>query len=278
MDDEPELYIFRPPVDDTWRAEHARQQQESRSRQLERLLAVLAMADALTDDPRARAEAVLDGLFVTRHRETGEACTCACHPRLPETDLHDYGAACPCSQTVAERRANWDAWTAERDAFWASPEGLEITARRRAEEEALEAWLAAEPGVTVTSHGGLAPEQWEGTVDGHSFYFRERHDLWRIELDLVPSGRLVEVWTGADTDDVDARRFKEITEGEVIAEGIAGAAGYGRTPVERARFLVDTIRSHLRRRDCTFHTTGRHRIEQLLGQPIEWCPACGTRT
>ncbi len=30
----------------------------------------------------------------------------------------------------------------------------------------------------------FAPEQREGTVDGHSFYFRERHGTWRIELDL----------------------------------------------------------------------------------------------
>lgn len=33
------------------------------------------------------------------------------------------------------------------------------------------------------------PEEWHGEVDGHSFYFRERHDEWRIVLDLRPSGR-----------------------------------------------------------------------------------------
>lgn len=56
------------------------------------------------------------------------------------------------------------------------PEGLAATAARQAEEDALEAWVEADGGIEVRSHGGCAPEQWEGTVDGHSFYFRERHD------------------------------------------------------------------------------------------------------
>jgi hypothetical protein len=43
----------------------------------------------------------------------------------------------------------------------------------------------------VHSHGGLTPEEWRGEVDGHSFYFRERHDEWRIEVDLRPSGRFI---------------------------------------------------------------------------------------
>ncbi len=133
--------------------------------------------------------------------------------------------------------------------------------------------LRVTPGSPSPSHGGLAPEQWRGTVDGHSFYFRERHDHWRIELDLAPSGRFVEVWTG--NDDANARKFKEIDEGEVIAEGTTAVAGYGETPLERARFIVDQIRTNLRRRRCTVHNTEHDALELLLGRPLEWCPVCG---
>jgi hypothetical protein len=73
MDEEPQLYIFRPAdPGDGWRAERKSQREEIRRRHLECLVSVLAVADACSDDGLARAEAVLDGLFVTRHRETDE--------------------------------------------------------------------------------------------------------------------------------------------------------------------------------------------------------------
>lgn len=278
MSDDPELYIFRPPdPGEAWRAEQERKRDESHRRLVDRLMGLLALADAVTEGPRARAEAVLDGLFLHRYRESGDPCHCGCHPRLPESDLHDDGSDCPCRRTAEERQAGWDAWIADRDAFWESPEGREITARHRAEEADLAAWLDDEAGVTVSSHGGLAPEQWKGTVDGHSFYFRERHDDWRIELDLAPTGRRVEIWTGADPDDEAARRWREVEEGEVIAEGTTAATGYGATSLERALFIVGEIRTHLRRQTCPVHTAERDDIELLLGRPLDWCPACGTR-
>lgn len=278
MDDDPELYIVRPPdPGDGWRAEREHVRRESRRRHLERLEAALAVADACTDAPRERAEAVLEGFFGSVRRETGDQCGCSCHPQLPDTDLHGYGADCHCRDTAEERRAHWLAWQAEHVAFWASPEGRDIETARQVEEDALAGWLAAQPGVVVTSHGGWAPEQWRGSVDGHTFFFRERHDHWRIELDLAPSGRFAEVWRGGDPDDGAAHEFTELDEGEVIAEGTTSADGYGETPLERARFLVDTIRTHLRRRGCTAHTAGRAELEQLLGRPPAWCPACGQR-
>jgi|AntAceMinimDraft_17_1070374.scaffolds.fasta_scaffold411836_2 hypothetical protein len=33
------------------------------------------------------------------------------------------------------------------------------------EEHELHRWLATEPGVVVSSHGGAYPEQWEGTTE-----------------------------------------------------------------------------------------------------------------
>ncbi len=158
MDEEPDLYILRPPDrDDGWRAERERQREESRRRHLERLVSVLAVAGPRSDDPPARAEAVLDGFFITRHRETDEPCTCSCHPQLPEADQHDYGSACPCRLTAAERRVSWDACTAERDAYWASPEGREIQAREQSEEDALAAWLATDPGVSIAATAAWPP-------------------------------------------------------------------------------------------------------------------------
>lgn len=277
MDEEPELYIFRPPdLGEDWRAERDRQRAEARRRHLERMSGVLAFADTCAADLSTRAEAVLDGFFVTRHRESGEPCTCSCHPQLPETDQHEYGLDCHCQHTAEERRRSWEEWEAENDRYWASPEGLAIRAERAAERAALEAWVAADPGVVVSSHGGLAPEQWTGSVDGHSFYFRERHDHWRIELDRVPSGRFLEVWTGG-LDDESNRRTKEIEEGEAIAEGVAGGPTYGTTPVERAQFIVDTIRTHLYGLVCSVHGAERDEWELALGRPMRWCFACGSK-
>jgi hypothetical protein len=277
VDDEAELYVFKFEESEERRAERERQHRQSRARHLERMEAVLALADAFADDAQARAEAVLDGFFVHRRRESDELCSCECHPQLPETDRHDYGSSCPCQQTAAERTASFDRWMAEMDAYWESPEGQAVRARERAEEADLQAWLAGDPGVVVTSHGGWFPEQWRGSVDGHSFYFRERHDHWRIELDLRPSGRFCHVWKGGDPDDDENLELKEIDEGDVIAEGTTGADRYGRTPLERARFIVDTIRAHLNRQRCTVHVDRRDDLELLLAAPLEWCPVCGVR-
>jgi hypothetical protein len=42
--------------------------------------------------------------------------------------------------------------------------------------------------------------QWEGTVDGHSFYFRERHGAWYIELVLAPNARFANRVVGLQDD------------------------------------------------------------------------------
>lgn len=113
--------------------------------------------------------------------------------------------------------------------FWRSPQGRRLQTAQQAAEAELRAWLADQPGVVVHDHGGQVPEQWEGEVDGHSVYFRERGGEWDIEIDLRP------------------RDGSTRGQGDVIAAGTIGAEGYGESPRERAAFIVTTIRDHLRR-------------------------------
>lgn len=123
----------------------------------------------------------------------------------------------------------------------------------------------------------MCPEQWWGSVQGRKFYFRERHGDWRIEFDLRPSGRFSKVWKGGALDNEDSFEQREIDEGDVIAEGVVGVPGYGRSPRERADFIVRVIRDHLRRTTCTIHAGGRADLERLFGVAVSWCPACGER-
>lgn len=198
-------------------------------------------------------------------------------PRLPETDLHDYGFACICARTRKDRRRAWEEWRDNIKAFWESPAGQQVTADEQAAEADLQAWLATQHEVVVGSHGGLATEQWDGAVDGHTFYFRERHGEWRIELDLRPSGRFARTIAGADADGTIHYNEKELDEGDVIAHGTTDDDCYGTTPIERAQFIIDTIRIHLARQACTLHRDDLSSIEALIGTNVTWCPACGTR-
>lgn len=228
-------------------------------------------------DPGAFADLALDALMGWRYVESGEPCPCSCHPRLPESDFHDYGFGCGCARTAEDRRHAMDKWRDEREAFWESPEGKRIRADARAAETQLEAWLAAQRGVVVHSHGGFAPEQWRGEVDGHTFCFRERSDVWRIELDMRPSGRFARAFVGTDPDGEARYEERELDEGDVIAHGTSDVDGYGTTAVERAKFIVDIIRIHLAREACNLHMQDLSSIEALLGREVRWCPSCGTR-
>lgn len=46
-------------------------------------------------DPDVQARIALDALTAWRRNTGDDVCGCSCHPRLPDTDLHDYGFACP---------------------------------------------------------------------------------------------------------------------------------------------------------------------------------------
>jgi hypothetical protein len=277
---EPELHVIKLPDwpgADEWRAERARHRAEARLRYI-RHLAPLLSGLVEADDAETLASTVLDALLIWNRLGTDERCQCSCHPHLPESEFHDYGFGCSCQLTAEERTARFDAWMAEIDAFWDSSEGQRLTAAARAEEDELQAWIRDHPEVVLGRHGGLAPEQWWGEVDGHSFYFRERHDHWRIELDLRPSGRHYRAWSGeGDLDDDANFTWREVEEGDVIAEGATTDESYGKTPLQRFQFIVDTIRTHLGRQTCTLHTVHLDELELLLARPVNWCPECGTQ-
>lgn len=267
---EPELHVITFPAGagEEFRARADRHRAEARARYLAHLSQHLSEADAAL---------ALDALTVWDDVTSGDRCACSCHPRLNDGDLHDYGFDCRCRQTPEARQRQLDEWIAEDDAFWASPEGELITAERGAEEAELMAWLALNPDVVVRSHGGMFPEQWWGDVDHRTFYFRERNDHWRIELDLRPTGRFSKVWLGGDFDDPASFEPRSIEAGDVIADGTTAIAGYGKTPLDRLHFIVDTIRAHVLRQICTVHVDERAALELLLGRPPAWCPSCGTR-
>lgn len=278
VDQEPELEMtdsaeISGAVEYRQRIERARS--GARSRYREHLAAVFDQHGVA--EPGELADATLDALTVWRYIDSGELCICSCHPRLPESDLHDYGFDCVCTRTPEARRRAFNQWRNSIAEFWRSPEGQRITAAEQAADAELAGWLAQQQGASVHSHGGLAPEQWRGDVDGHSFYFRGRHDEWHIELDLRPTGRFVRAMAGTDHDDTVHYQVHESVEGDVIASGTTDTEGYGTTPVERAQFIVDTIRIHLVRRACTHHRDHLASIEAILGTGAHWCPTCGTR-
>ena len=218
-----------PPTAAEYRERSERARIEARSRHRDHLTEVLvgrgfAAASVVAD-------MVLDALTEWRYIDSGERCTCSCHPRLPDSDRHDYGFDCVCTRTCEQRRASFHKALSEIRDLWQSHNGEQTRAATQAAEAELQAWLSQHAGVVVQSHGGWAPEQWRGDVDGHSFYFRERHDDWHIEIDLRPTGRFLDVIDGQNDDGTTRYRQREFEQGDVIATGTIDAEGYGTTVV-----------------------------------------------
>lgn len=210
---------------------------------------------------------ILTELFV--HRDTeGRTCRCSCHPSLGSPAQHgDIG--CPCTRTPAEDAASLDQMFAELDAerarWEATDEGRASLAKEAAERAELESWIEADDGIEVSEWGGWFPEQWRGTVDGHSFSFREKRGHWSIEIDLAETGetylRAVFDEDAADGDDLFTTVPQPVVRGQVIAEGWESDLGV--TPLHHGRFIANTIRAHLRREGCA-HPGARR-----------YCPECG---
>lgn len=92
-----------------------------------------------------------------------------------------------------------------------------------------------------------------------------------------PTGRFIRTVAGTDNDGTIRYQRLEWNGGDVIADGATTAEGYGATPVDRAHFIVDTIRIHLARQACTRHRDDVSAIEAILDTQDRWCPACGSR-
>ena len=229
------------------------------------------------DEADAVADVVLDALTEWRYIDSGARCTCSCHPQLPDNDHHDYGFACICMRTLEHRRNSFKQALNEVRDLWQSPDSEQARNARQAAEAALQDWLTEHPGVAVHSHGGSMPEQWRGNVDGHSFYFRERHGDWHSEIDLRPTGHFSEVLNGHNIDGRTQTRRQAVQQGDIIATGTIDAEGYGTTVVQRAQFIVTTIRDHPKRTSCTHHADKLDAITAALGASVDWCPTCGIR-
>ena len=78
---------------------------ESRSRYRDHLAAAFERHGV--EESSDLADVALDALTVWRYIDSGEHCRCSCPPRLPrlpESDLHDYGFDCVCARTPTDRR------------------------------------------------------------------------------------------------------------------------------------------------------------------------------
>ena len=119
-----------------YRLRRERARTTARGRYHDHLAALLGLHSS--EDPGALADVALEALTLWLHVDSGEPCSCSCHPRLPESNFHDYGFGCGCTRTAQERRRALENWRNETKAFWQSPEGERI----RAAEHAAEAELA----------------------------------------------------------------------------------------------------------------------------------------
>ncbi len=246
-----DLFIFNVGGDD---ADERRARQEAeRLRLRARYQQHLAQTVGI-DEPTA--ERVMAALFDPMDRK-GTRCPCSCHPSLSE--LHDDGFGCNCTWDEARRAKKMRSWTE----FLDGPETAALREHHAEEEKSIADWVAGQPDVRAERTTQYAPEQWKGAVDGHSFYFRERHGSWRIEVDLEPSGRfadrLVEVRKGGEV----VTELTPIMEGQVIAEGIDSQLG--ESAIAHIDFIVRAIRDYLWVRQCDH-----------LGA-LFFCPKCGER-
>jgi hypothetical protein len=249
-----DLYFVSLGGDEQERARREVEREAERRRLADRYAQHLVASAEVGD---ATAQRVITALFDHCDAD-GNECRCSCHPRLSAE--HGDGFDCRCTWDEDRRAAEAAKWQAWRD----TPQAAELSAAYQREEDEIVAWLAAQPGVDARRTSSYAPEQWEGTVDGRTFYFRERGGSWRIELDMMPSGRyaqrLLQVGEGGElvTEPV------PIMEGEVIARG--ADSDLGAAPVDHIAFVVLTIRDHLRGVSC------EHQGARLF------CPDCGQRT
>jgi hypothetical protein len=236
--------------------ERARREAERASEQRRLQAAYVQHLVAEADIDELAAERVVAALFDRRDAD-GRECGCGCHPRL--SAQHGDGFDCRCTWDEARRAEAANRWTRFRD----SEAVAELRAENAREESAIASWLAGQTGVVAERTTPIAPEQWEGMVDGHSFYFRERGGHWRIELDLRENGRFAQRFVDVAEDGGLVTEPVALESGDVIAEGVE--SGLGQTPVDHITFIVERIRDHLWRESCDH------------AGALFFCPKCGYR-
>jgi hypothetical protein len=248
-----DLYIvdFGGSEDEQARREAER---DAESRRLQAACARYLVAAAAVNEPAARR--VVGALFDWRDSD-GRACRCGCHPRL--SAQHGDGLDCRC--TWDEARCAEEARRWER--LWDGEAAAEFREEDLREESAIETWLAGQHGVVAERVSSFAPEQWEGAVGGHTFYFRERGGRWRIELDLRENGRFAQRLADVAEDGGFITEPVALQSGDVIAEGLESELG--ETPVDHIAFIVQAIRDHLWRARCDH------------AGALFFCPKCGYR-
>lgn len=230
-------------------------EREAERRRLADRYARYLMTSAEVDQAAARR--VITALFDPCDAD-GNQCRCSCHPRL--SGNHGDGFDCRCTWDEDRRAAETASW----HAWWDSFEDAESSAAYQLGDDAIAGWLAGQTAVDARRISSYAPEQWEGTVDGRTFYFRERSGFWRIELDMVPSDRYAQRLVRVGEDGTFVTEPVPIMEGEVIAQG--AESDLGAEPVDHISFVVRTVRDHVRGVSC------EHRGARLF------CPDCGQRT
>lgn len=248
-----DLYIVDFGGGEDERARRAAERDAER-RRLQAAYGRYLVANAAIDEPAARR--VVAALFDPRDRE-GRECCCGCHPRLSAE--HGDGFDCRCTWDDARRAEEAGKW----EGYWASDTAVELREEHERDEVAIASWLAGQPGVVAKRTTSYAPEQWEGTVDGRSFYFRERGGHWRIELDLREDGRFARRLADVAEDGSFITEPVALTSGDVIAEGLDSQLG--QTHADHVAFIVQTIRDHLWRAQCD-HAAA-----------LFYCPKCGKR-
>ena len=218
-----------------------------------------AERDALEEQARAMREehaaarparlAVLSTGQTLRDIDKAADCRCSCHPSPASRSLHEGGAQCPCQLTEAERADFWD------HLFESTDEDAEAS-KEEDEARAALAEAATELDVAAEVRCWAFPFVLAGACDGRSFYLRERHGHWRIEVAADPD--CADLWGTSGALGI------EIAAGK--ATDLCDANG-GTSPVVALRLAVRAVRLSVLRDSCSH--------DQPSDESHIFCRRCG---
>lgn len=170
-------------------------------------------------------------------------CYCDCHPKPANPDKHDGGVSCGCQLSEKERKKKFQElltviWEEASADSGTAEDGYRMKVYSAAEKE----------GATIRDYLPAAPFVIAGVVEGHSFYLRERHDVWRLVV--------------AGDDDPTADVWNSRPPGAlVIAEGTT--SGWDWQNTQMVTDAIKEVKTYLAARNCSHQ--GAH----------TYCPDCG---